>query len=212
MGDKSDEDQIEGEWSHNQSSDRKSRETNEWPPQSSEHPVIERVRRWSKNKWEESVRPYAVRIGVEATGMVVLGAILGTAWMGISSEMIVGVFAQSNQPLSQMGAELMAGGMKFIAFVGIAWAGVATTFSQVRDTRRLPQLFVLRPLRTTFYTIGLTVASFFGTALGWVFARVLMRGELLSVAWWQAIVGVLIFAVLYAMVIDGEYRSLYYSS
>lgn len=212
MPDNKQNQQVRGEWSQSESNEGITRETAEWPPRSTQQPIVERIQRWSKNKWRRSLKPYTTRIGAETAGMVVLGAVLGAAWTGISYEMIAQVFAQANHPLSQPWIGLMAGITKFLGFVAIAWAGVAIVFRPVRDTRSVPQLFAQRPLRTTFYTVGLTGFSLYGVILGWILSRILMRGELLSVTWWQTAVGVSVFAVLYAAVIDGGYKSLYYSS
>lgn len=204
--------QIQGEWSQSESDDGIPRETAEWPPESTQQPIIERTKRWSKNKWRRSVKPYATRIGAEIAGMVILGAVLGTAWSGIPSEMIAQVFAQANQPLSQPWLGLMADTTKFLGFVAIAWAGVAIVFRSVRDTRSVPHLFAQRPLKTTFYTGVLTVFSLNGVMLGWVMSRIIMSGELLSMAWWQTVVTLTAVVLLYAVVIDGSYKTLYYSS
>ena len=133
--------------------DRESQETDDWPPEPTQHPVIKHLLRWCANGWERSVKPYAIRIATETAGIVILGGVLGAAWVGIPSEMFAQVMAQGNHTLDQPWRDLLAGAMKVGGFIGIGWAGVAIIYGQVRDERKLTQLFAHRPLKTLFHVL-----------------------------------------------------------
>lgn len=178
--------------------------------QSATHWAVSHIQRGISRRWRRKWRGFVFRNVKHLFGMLVLGLLLAFLWSALPVDFVIeSLSVQSQTGLEGMMLDGVVVSGKVLAFWLLGWIGIARIFSDVRDDRRLIQLWWSKK-RTFVLCIFLTILSAAMLVLAGVFGHVAGTLQVLSVGWWQSLARLAVILFLCVVMVDGLYQDVYH--